>query len=286
MKIPVHLDMETGDPDDVMTLAVLATHPRADLRSVTLFPGGRDQVALVRKVLGKLGRTDVVIGMGVPKKTGVTYVAHGFYDRWFGKLGEADPDDTALNVLSKFKGGVLITGAPLTNIHRAFVAGLLRNVTSWTCQGGFVGASLMGDKVLPKFAGKETCPTWNFGGDRTAATDLLRGFPRCRIPVWMVPKSVCHGVIFDCNEHAHARRRAHAGLDLMLEGMSVYIGLKAHGKPLHDLLAAMLALDPTIGTWTPVTPFTERGEWGCRPEGPVSALLSIDKERFLTSLSD
>lgn len=33
------LDMETGDPDDFFTLCFLLSHPRVQLRAVTLYPG-------------------------------------------------------------------------------------------------------------------------------------------------------------------------------------------------------------------------------------------------------
>lgn len=36
----VHFDLETADPDDVMALCILATHPRCDLVGVSVFPGG------------------------------------------------------------------------------------------------------------------------------------------------------------------------------------------------------------------------------------------------------
>ena len=39
-KLPFHFDMETADPDDSMTLAVLATHPKVHLVSVSVHPGG------------------------------------------------------------------------------------------------------------------------------------------------------------------------------------------------------------------------------------------------------
>ena len=51
----IHFDMETQDPDDVMTLAILATHPRVELVGVTLTPGGSDQVGLVTHVLDEVG---------------------------------------------------------------------------------------------------------------------------------------------------------------------------------------------------------------------------------------
>ena len=50
----LHLDIETGDPDDLWTLALMSTHPKADLQGVTVFPGGRDQIGLVKKITRQL----------------------------------------------------------------------------------------------------------------------------------------------------------------------------------------------------------------------------------------
>jgi pyrimidine-specific ribonucleoside hydrolase len=66
-KLPFHFDMETADPDDSMTLAVLATHPKVHLVSVSVHPGGTDQIGVVRRILQILDREDVRIGAGTPK---------------------------------------------------------------------------------------------------------------------------------------------------------------------------------------------------------------------------
>lgn len=44
-------DMETGDPDDFLTLLLLLGHPRVNLKAVTVTPGTPDQVGLVRRAL-------------------------------------------------------------------------------------------------------------------------------------------------------------------------------------------------------------------------------------------
>lgn len=35
----LHLDIETGDPDDLWTLALMGTHPKVRLRTVSVYPG-------------------------------------------------------------------------------------------------------------------------------------------------------------------------------------------------------------------------------------------------------
>lgn len=46
--IPVVSDMETRDPDDILTLCLIATHPRARLTAVTVNPGTPAQIGVVR----------------------------------------------------------------------------------------------------------------------------------------------------------------------------------------------------------------------------------------------
>src|SRR6185369_6429622 len=50
-------DMETGDPDDFLTLLLLLGHPRVNLIGVTVTPGTPDQVGVVRRALDWFGRS-------------------------------------------------------------------------------------------------------------------------------------------------------------------------------------------------------------------------------------
>jgi len=63
-KAPMVWDMETGDPDDFLTLLLLLDHPAVELRAVTITPGALDQVGLVRRALSWFERTDVPVGAG------------------------------------------------------------------------------------------------------------------------------------------------------------------------------------------------------------------------------
>ena len=56
------LDIETGDPDDIIMLLICCTHPaiRSTLKCVTVTPGSRSQVALVRWILKRLGLLEQV----------------------------------------------------------------------------------------------------------------------------------------------------------------------------------------------------------------------------------
>ncbi|WP_434421721.1 hypothetical protein [Nannocystis pusilla] len=49
--IDVVWDMETGDPDDFLTLLLLLGHPQVNLKAVAVTPGTPDQVGVVRRAL-------------------------------------------------------------------------------------------------------------------------------------------------------------------------------------------------------------------------------------------
>src|SRR5271155_3973577 len=110
--LPVHFDMETQDPDDVMTLAILATHPRIQLMSVSITPGGPDQVGLVKHVLHTIrGNGHIAIG-GAPAREKPS--VSGFHDKWLGKHSAAPShtNEDLLDLAAK-AGCTLLTGAPL-----------------------------------------------------------------------------------------------------------------------------------------------------------------------------
>jgi hypothetical protein len=60
-------DMETGDPDDVVSLLLILGHRELKLRAVTICPGGQDQVGfvqyLLKRVLGDREAAKIPIGM-------------------------------------------------------------------------------------------------------------------------------------------------------------------------------------------------------------------------------
>ena len=171
----VVLDMETSDPDDFLCLIFLASHPRVRLKAVTLVPGSAEQVGLVRWLLHDAldyQRDEVAVGaskLGWHKPSVSPWHARAFFKKHIPLSSEAEP---AANVLLREcnEQTVLVTGAALSNVAAAidldggFAAGLL------LAQGGFAGCNIVpADAVLPKFAGRTTMHTFNFGADNAAA---------------------------------------------------------------------------------------------------------------------
>jgi inosine-uridine nucleoside N-ribohydrolase len=294
--IPVHFDMETQDPDDVMTLAVLATHPRAKLVGVTLTPGGKDQVGLVNHVLDLLCPPNRYIPVGVADIHRTRPSVSGFHHKWLGKHS-LDPCNTADYVLEHVARynphASLLTGGPLKN-PGAYLMGPRDRpfFATWVGQGGFAGNSVVPpEHRLPKFEGKETCATFNLGGDVRGAEAMLRD---SRIESrTLVSKNVCHGVSWDHAFHDRIMSlpKRSAGLDLVARGMSLYLKENPAGKKLHDLLALAALLDPSVFGFADVEVYRNRGEWGSRlwagpGAAPARISVSVDREKFFSVLTE
>jgi pyrimidine-specific ribonucleoside hydrolase len=281
------LDLETSDPDDIFALALLATHPRSNLLGVTVHPGGEDQVGLVKFVLESLGKVLIPVGAGSPKDLR-TRVSE-FHYRWLGNTPQEKPDGSATevieDVLKKNERVHLVTGAALTNIARVNHP----TFSTWTCQGGFAGSNIMPPETqLPKFAGLLTCPTFNLNGDPKAALKLLDlKFTEIKTRR-MVPKSICHGVFWGPEFNKKVPQGSHFGLDMIKRGMKVYFERHPQGKALHDVIAAVAAIETTLGSWVRVEPYRQEGKWGCRhtedPNAP-EILTSFNQDVFFETLS-
>ena len=95
--IDIIWDMETGDPDDVLNLCLLSTHPRVNLRAVTINPGSDEQVGIARHILSLVGKSQVPIGARAPgyEKTCVSK----WYYNWLGQVRPAKPDGEGCDIM-------------------------------------------------------------------------------------------------------------------------------------------------------------------------------------------
>jgi len=317
-------DMETGDPDDFLTLLLLLGHPEVNLKAVTITPGTPDQVGVVRQALRWFGR-DIPVGAynldhqpkSVREGTGPGEGRHGprgvcvssWHYKAYGEIPasrDAAPGPEVLRAVCD-ASTTLITGAPLKNLGGAMkLPGF--QVGRLVVQGGFAGEGVVPpERQLPKFRGMVTCPTYNLNGDPKSALEALRypGIGSRRF----VSKNVCHGVIYDHEMHARIEglKDKSESLRLIWQGMDVYLEKKGQksptrpsppeveesapeamgGKAFHDPLAACCAIDPSIGEWAEVELYREKGAWGSRlaPESGVWIITGYDREKFLRTLT-
>lgn len=281
-KINLSFDMETADPDDVLTLCMISNHPKVNLRSVTVTPGSLHQIGLVKHILTKLNKQ---VPVGSKKKDHPKECVSDFHYKWLGQIAPAEPDgiggDILADTISKYPDLTIVCGASLGNIAAALDKGAFIN--RLVVQGGFAGDNVMPPElVLPKFKGRLTCPTFNLNGDVPSA---LKVFASKNIGTRIsVSKNVCHGVVYDQNMHDYMLPYVgkNIGLDLMIAGMSKYLNKNPSGKAFHDPLAACVAINQDVCEFAHVELYRYKGEWGSRYSNNLNALISIkvDMEKF------
>ena len=142
---------------------------------------------------------------------------------------------------------------------------------------------------LAKFDGRETCPTFNFGGAPKVAEALLAS-PHIGEKL-LVGKNVCHGVAWHQAFHdaVKALPRRTAGVDLVVQGMELYLEKNPEGKKLHDPLAGMVAIEPDLCEFSRVECYRYKGEWGSRlkPDSDVQIAINLrDEQRFYEVLTE
>lgn len=284
-------DMETGDPDDFLTLLLLLGHPLVNLKAVTVTPGTPDQIGLVRHALSWFS-------LNIP--VGAFNIEHDkvCVSKWhykaYGQISasrDAEPGD---QVLLQYCDDTttLITGGPLKNLGAALelakVTGREFKLGRLVAQGGFAGEGVIpSDKQLDKFKGEQTCPTYNLNGDRKSALAVLE-YSGIQIRRF-VSKNVCHHVYYDQELHEYIRaiKDKSQSLALIWKGMDIYLRKKPMGKKLHDPLAACCAIDESIGTWAEVELYQERNEWGARlsPGSRTWIITDYDHSKFVRTLT-
>lgn len=242
-------DMETGDPDDFLTLLLLLGHPAVRLRAVTVTPGTPDQVGVVRAALGWFGRTDLPVGAynldhqpkarergaGEREASGDPGVGkHGrrgvCVSSWhYAAYGDLPPSRDAVRAPTLLRDvcdadTTLVTGGPLRNLGAAlrepgFTLGRV------VVQGGFAGEGVVpAERQLAKFRGLTKVATYNLNGDVPSAKAVL-ATDRIRDKRF-VSKNVCHGVVYDRALHheVDAVRAASPSLQRLFQGMATYLG--------------------------------------------------------------
>jgi len=248
------------------------------------------QVGIIRHVLNLLGRSSIPVGGSMASNP--KHVSE-FHRKWLGDVPPAKPDGLGPEVLaeafSRRPEATLLTGAPLKNPGVMLESCPDVRIGSWVAQGGFAGDSVVPpEHRLEKFAGRETCPTFNFNGAPAFAKAMLASD---RIGErWLVSKNVCHGVVYDAAFHARvgAIKPKTAGMRLVREGMQVYLASRSEGKAFHDPLAAAVALDRSVCGFREVEVYRERGDWGSRLKSGTGTRIavSVDMERFFSILTE
>jgi inosine-uridine nucleoside N-ribohydrolase len=287
-RIPVVFDMETRDPDDVLTLCILTTHPAIDLVAVTVTPGTRAQVGVIRTVLDRLGRR-LPVGARDPSSSAAAVTQ--FHFDWLGQAREIDPDGVAHEVLaSQFTANdetVLLTGAPLQNVRMLLLQHPNVRIKRWVAQGGFAGETLVAPaNRLPKFKGRTACESFNFGHDKKGTLAALSS-PQIQRRE-LVSKNVTHGIAWDAVLQCRlsCSQGLTAGAGLAREGMAIYLQQYPEGKLLHDPMAAAALIDRGAFTWEEVSVQYAAGQWSALSAAATNTFITVaaDRERAFNAL--
>jgi len=292
-------DMETGDPDDFITLLFLLGHPRVKLKAVTITPGTPDQVGVVRHAL-QLFERDIPVGVfnidhqtKKPPEEGRHGQRGMCVSSWHYKaMGPMPPSRDAVSAPALLRelcddDTTLVTGGPLKNLGAALKLDGFR-LGRLVVQGGFAGEGVVPpERQLAKFRGLTICPTFNLNGDPKSALAAIAS-PAIREKRF-VSKNVCHGVVYDAAMHEQfAAVKHHAkSLELIHRAMTAYLDESPDGKKFHDPLAAACAIDPSIGEWAEVELYREQGQWGSRlaPGSGVNIIIGYDRAKFIDTLT-
>ena len=198
MTRPFVFEMETSDPDDLLTLILLLGHPMVDLRAVVVSPGSREQVGVVRQVLAMFKRADVAVGshrLDHPKGC----VSAWHYGNGLGIRPQEADADPGVDVLASVLGPdtTYVCGAPPKNLGELLARGGDALLGRAFVQGGFAGEGVVPyEQQLPKFKGKVTVPSFNLNGAPKTVQAILD--QRARFSdLRFVSKNVCHGVVYD-----------------------------------------------------------------------------------------
>lgn len=282
--IDIVFDMETGDPDDFLTLVLLLGHPKVNLKAVTVTPGTKQQIGLVKWAMSQFGKS---LPIGSFNPLNEKNCVSNWHFNVFGNIPEGLATGPGGNILKEVcdDNTILVTGAPLKNIGVAMDLGF--KIKRLVAQGGFAGEGVVPyEKQLDKFKGMKICPTYNLNGDPKSA---LRALEYDKIPErFFVSKNVCHGVVYDyeLHEKVKAVKSGSISLELIYKGMDHYLNKNKDGKKFHDPLAACCAIDLSIGTWAEVKLFREKGQWGsslCSGTN-TKIIVDYDREKFIDVL--
>jgi len=282
-------DLETQDPDDFFALSFLLSHPKVKLRAVTIYPGSKQQVGLIREILRSVNQLDVLVGtnhVDYPKGC-----VSPFHFTVFPNIKDELPDGTATDILHRtilnYPNVTFITGGPPFNLHDLFTTHTDVILKRWVAQGGFAGANMVPEELqLEKFKGKEVCMSANWSS--SAMIKYLLSSPNILRRV-VCAKNVCHGVVYDSKFHQHLHNipQRTKGLDLIYQGMDTYLKRHSKGKMFHDPLAAAVAVDESIGEFVEVDmEANSKKEWKSTPKQGTNTFIAIkiNMDKFIATI--
>ncbi len=277
-------DMETKDPDDLLTLLWLIGNPSVELRAVTITPGTPDQVRFVKHVLSEFGLTIPVGSFNYDHpKPGLADWYKAQFPEYTKTTKERPETGDVLIARISDENTIIITGGPLNNLAKTLQEHPEFKAEKLVIQGGFAGEGVIPREMqLEKFAGKTTCESFNLNSDPAAALTVISSE---KIPKFFVSKNVCHDVKYTPAFHEKLKdgQEHPSALKKLFSIMENYLSKKPAGKLLHDPLTASCAIEPEIGSWEKIILYQSGNEWGSTKtdSGNTWIITSYKPEIFL-----
>lgn len=247
----VIFDMETGDPDDLITLLMLINNPDVKLRAVTCYQGSSIQIGLINHVLKLAQLEDIVLVGGLNSSEPMELSP--YYTETVGIWKAANANFNPVEVFEKtffnYPDIHVLTGAPLTNL--GLVLDQLPNlkIKHMTTQGGYIGDLVEPSKKLKKFLNKPNQRTYNLGNDVDAFNKV--NFSENIEKLTFVTKDLCHGFAYTPEIHKTVKFGNNPIAQLLKKCLERY-ALSGKSKAMHDPLAMLIMLYPDLGKTTQI----------------------------------
>lgn len=242
----VIFDMETGDPDDLITLIFLLNHPKLNIKGITCYQGSPTQIGLIEHVIG-LAKKDYHIPVGgwnTVEPIELSPYYKSVVGHWEPKNATLTPVEVFKQAFEKDHNIHVLTGAPLTNIKLVLEALPHLSIHNMITQGGYLGNIIPEQRQLKKFKKQATCRTYNLGND-TNAFDIVYQSPQIE-KITYVTKDLCHGFLYTAEIHKEIKFGSYP-LGQLLKSCLEHYASQGKNKAMHDPLAMIYMLYPEIG---------------------------------------
>lgn len=241
----VIFDMETGDPDDLITLIMLLINPDVELKGITCYQGSPIQIGLINHVL-QLANKDIPVGGW---NSAEPASLSPYYTSVVGAWSPANAQYTPVQVFDMVHtpDTHVLTGAPLTNLKMVLEQLPECQINNMTTQGGYLGYLVQ--ETLPKFQKVQSIRTYNLSND-TAAFDAVNKSNKIH-NLTFVTKDLCHGFMYDATIHEQVNF-GNSSLEQLLKKCFAHYVNSGKAKAMHDPLAMLYMLYPEIGDTTSV----------------------------------
>lgn len=242
----VLFEMETGDPDDLITLLLLLANPNVQLRGINCWQGSPAQIGLINYVLSLADLNIPVGGLNSPEPAQLSAYYRNIVGYWKHMKADINPNEVLDFVLTNYPDTHILTGAPLTNLGN-FVEKTNKNINKVTTQGGYLGEIIK--NPIDKFKNVKSIRTYNLSSDTEAFLKVDKA--DCIKNLTYVTKDLCHDFLYTPSIH-NTINFGSTPLKQFLKRCLEHYANQGKEKAMHDSLAMLYMLSSDIGTTIPI----------------------------------